>query len=435
MKNTYTSIKTLLLCALTGLITGCVIAAFNLLINHLANFSYSLLSLSHQNITNLIIYALFMLGLGFFTAFSLKMEPAIGGSGVPRINGLLHKHLNQNGLTVLIYKFFGGIAAIGSGLTLGRGGPSIQIGSTIGQVVSKFFHSDSSISRYLIAGAAGGGMAATFNAPLSGLSFILEGLFYKTSRQLFIYAGIIVLLANQTANSILGNQPSIILLRQAELPDNLLITCLGLGIITGLSGVLFNWIIIQGKGLSQVLAIPQWLKSILPFILTAIILYFDRNLFGSGANLISFPIGANPNPNYLSYLYSMKILLLAFAFCSGMPGGIFFPLLSIGAILGNLYGSLLYNLGLIPSDLIIYLSLFAMSGHFAAIVRAPLSGIFLILEMTGVSLPWLFPITLVTYLSYLVAELLASPPICESLLDLILLNQTHFNHTKKSVPQ
>ncbi|MFV8816089.1 chloride channel protein, partial [Aerococcus urinaeequi] len=103
-----------------------------------------------------------------------------------------------------------------------------------------------------------------------------------------------------------------------------------------------------------------------------------------------------------------------------IPGGIFFPLLSLGALVGNIYASGLHIFGLVDAYTIMVFTVIAMAAHFAAIVRAPLTGIFLILEMTGGSIQYLLPIAIVTYIAYFVAEVCQAKPIYESLLGLMV---------------
>ena len=97
----------------------------------------------------------------------------------------------------------------------------------------------------------------------------------------------------------------------------------------------------------------------------------------------------------------------------------FFPLLSVGALVGNIYASGLHALGLVDAYTITVFTVIAMA-HFSAIVRAPLTGIFLILEMTGGSIQYLLPIAIVTYIAYFVAEVCQSKPVYESLLGLMV---------------
>lgn len=405
---------------ITGGITGLIVSLFQLGIQSVLKLSLQLLQSVALSWFNSLTYFILLIGLGVITRLCLKFEPHISGSGIPQVAGHLQGELEQNPFKVLINKFIGGLATIGSGLTLGREGPSVQIGSTIGQILGRMSQSPQEIQQLLMAGAAGAGMAAAFNTPISGVLFIIEELFHKTSRQIILCASLVVLTATYTARLILGNHLSIpIGSFDPQQTPNLFIL-IGLGLMTGLSGVAFNKLIIKGKQVFAKWLAPEWSKTILPYLITGLALILDDRLFGSGGEMMTLAADNNTSIFTLIYFFVAKFSLLLLAFCSGLPGGIFFPLLAIGSLLGNIYGSGMVLLDWMNADAILYLAVVAMAGHFTAIVRAPLTGILLIVEMTGASLPCLLPIGLVSYIAYLVAESLDCPPIYDSLLDNLL---------------
>ncbi len=416
-------IKPLGLALLTGTLTGIIVAYFRLALSQINHLLQSLLVQSSQHFFQGLLFLGLLLILGIFTGYCLKAESNISGSGIPQVSGQLQGQLQQNWWRVLIYKFLGGLATIGSGLTLGREGPSVQIGASIGQGMAQLSRSKEEVSNYLIAGAAGAGMAAAFNAPLSGLFFVIEELLHQSNRRLFVYTGITIASSSLTAKYILGNQVSIPI--PVFNPDNFpnLIQCLLLGILVAFSGLLFNQGILSLKNIFSNWQAPLYLKTALPFLITGLFLLYDPQLFGSGANLIQLPFESSLTLPNLSYLYLVKLVLLLLAFCSGIPGGIFFPLLALGSLVGQIYGLTLAQLGLASADLIPYFSIIAMACHFAAIVRAPLTGMVLIMEMTGASLPWLLPMMIACYTADLVSEFLGNQPIYESLLEIILQNK------------
>ncbi|EEB36545.1 chloride transporter, ClC family [Anaerococcus hydrogenalis DSM 7454] len=172
------------------------------------------------------------------------------------------------------------------------------------------------------------------------------------------------------------------------------------------------------------LPISQTMKSILPFFMTSLFLLFDQRLLGSGENFIALAGGENVGISVLLYFYFMKLLLLLIAFCSGIPGGIFFPLLAMGSLVGNFYGSVLFNLDLVGQNEILIFSMLAMAAHFSSIVRAPLTGMFLIIEMTGGRIDFFLPIIIVSSVAYLVAENFRNEPIYESLLEIMVKNKS-----------
>ena len=127
---------------------------------------------------------------------------------------------------------------------------------------------------------------------------------------------------------------------------------------------------------------------------------------------------ANPRLFELLSLYAAKLALLTFCFGSGLPGGIFFPLLVLGSLAGGIVGLSAVNFGLLDAQYVFALALMAMAGHFASIVRSPLTGVLLVCEMTG-AFAHMLPLAIVAMISYGVAEFLRSEPIYESLQKLL----------------
>lgn len=409
-----------LLSIVTGILVGIVVSVFRLAIPFIMHIVEAVLTWGQISLWHSIGFILMFALIGCIVAWTAKQEPMIGGSGIPQIAGKLSGKLDFSWASVLFYKLFGGLLAIGSGLTLGREGPSVQIGASIGQGVAEITKTPAKSSKYLIVSAAGAGLATAFNAPVSGIIFCLEELLKKVTRRGFLSASLTIITATLVSIMLIGDQAAIsvpaALMVEVETYPYLLI----LGVLLGLSGVLFNKVILWSKALYSKWTAPTFWKMVFPFVLTALVLLMDVRLIGSGENLILLPFLDNPSLLTLLYLFLAKLLLLGVAFGSGIPGGIFFPLLSLGALVGNLYASGLHELGMVDAYTITVFTVIAMSAHFAAIVRAPLTGIFLILEMTGGSIQYLLPIAIVTYIAYFVAEICQSEPIYESLLGLMV---------------
>src|SRR5699024_3466205 len=183
---------------------------------------------------------------------------------------------------------------------------------------------------------------------------------------------------------------------------------------------LVNKVSLWSKALYSKWTAPTFWKMDFPFVLAELVLLMDVRLIGSGEARLLLPCFDNSSGITIVYLFISKIVLLGVAVGSGVPGGIFFPLLSLGALVGNIYASGLHIFGLVDAYTIMVFTVIAMAAHFAAIVRAPLTGIFLILEMTGGSIQYLLPIAIVTFIAYFVAEICQSEPIYESLLGLMV---------------
>lgn len=161
--------------ALIGFLTGIVVSVFRWTIEKLLQFVQALyVDISHGNIT-VIFFLMIANFIGFLiVAWLLNKEPNISGSGIPQVEGLLLGELKINWWSTLWRKFISGIVAIGSGLMLGREGPSIQLGASIGQGVASYKHLSHNQSKGLIASGAAAGLSAAFNAPLAGVMFVLE---------------------------------------------------------------------------------------------------------------------------------------------------------------------------------------------------------------------------------------------------------------------
>lgn len=416
------SYKILFISILIGLVTGLVVSLFRLLIPKFMDLIGYLLEFAGDGLINSLVFIGAFLFIGFIVSICASKEPMISGSGIPQISGKLSNKLSYNPLTCLIYKLIGGILSIGSGLSLGREGPSVQIAGSIGEIIARKFKLDKDDTDMMIVASSSSGIVSAFTAPISALAFSIEELMKKTKRIGFIYIAATTITSALVTSLLIGTNPSIDVKNSLDLSIKYWPYVLGLGIVVGISSLIFNEGILFGKSIYKKLPFSEKLKAILPFLITALVLLFDKRMLGSGESFISLAQDGNEEIGLLLYFYIAKLLLLLIAFCSGIPGGIFFPLLALGALLGNIYGSFLNNFGLIGNEEIIIFSMLAMAAHFAAIVRAPLTGMFLIIEMTGGKIDFLLPLIMVTSISYLTAEILNNEPIYESLLDKMIEN-------------
>lgn len=417
------SYKLLFISIIVGLVSGLVISIFRLVIPKIMLVIAKLIDFGQRGLLESVIFIAIFLLIGYIVALCVDKEPMIGGSGIPQISGKLHKKLSYNAFSCLIYKLIGGVLAIGSGLSLGREGPSVQIGGSIGEVIASRFNLSDKEKDTLIVASSSSGIASAFTAPISAIAFSVEELMKVTKRKSFIYISFTIVSASLVTSFLIGNNPVIKVNNSLDLSRKYWLYLIILGIIVGFSALIFNKGILFGKSLYKKLPISQRLKSIIPFIVTAIVLLMDKRMLGSGENFIGLAQNGNEDVKTLAYFYIVKILLLFVAFCSGIPGGIFFPLLALGALTGNIYGSILYKIGLVGINEIIIFSMIAMAAHFAAIVRAPLTGMFLIMEMTGGSIHFLLPLIIVTLIAYLFSETTQNEPIYESLLDIMIKNK------------
>ncbi|MGI6077335.1 MAG: ClC family H(+)/Cl(-) exchange transporter [Fastidiosipilaceae bacterium] len=400
--------------ALVGVVVGIIVTLYRLGIQFISDRIITLMGIAAGSFANKVIFVGVMLIFGVLAGLCYRLSPLISGSGIPQVAAQLGGHLQSKWQSVLPFKFIGGLLTLGGGLTLGREGPSVQIGASIGQGCSDLLRRPISERRYMIVGGASAGLAAAFNAPIAGAIFALEEMHHHFSPRALISAMTAAFSANFIAGLVMSDQPVLFFDHVAPLPLKHYLTVVLIGIVTGFSGVLFNRCILWGKKIYQRLRLHWVLTGIIPFLIVAICGLILPDLFGSGEHLIFLPVEGGYNFGYLLMLFVVKLILLTVCFCSGLPGGIFFPMLVLGSLCGHGIGLLLADAGMIETQYILTLSLMAMAGHFSSIVRAPMTGLLLVSEMTG-SFANMLPLGIVSLVAYIVAEACKSEPIYISL--------------------
>lgn len=239
------------------MVTGLVIVLYRLALEeagYLLSYIYKLISI---NPIIILPWIMLLIVIGYIVGLMVKNEPMISGSGIPQVEGVLLRELDMTWWKVILGKFFGGVLSIGSGLSLGREGPSVQLGAAIGQGFSKVFKRIKIEEKYLITSGASAGLAAAFNAPLAGAMFALEEVHKNFSPLILLSALSSALSADFIASSFFGLKPVFNFGAFATLPLNFYFYVIILGVIVGFLGVLFNKVLLK----TQNLYIKQaWLK-------------------------------------------------------------------------------------------------------------------------------------------------------------------------------
>ena len=361
--------------------------------------------------------------IGYIVGLMVKHEPMISGSGIPQVEGVLLRKLDMTWWRVILGKFIGGILSIGSGLSLGREGPSVQLGAAVGQGFSRVFKRVKIEEKYLITSGASAGLAAAFNAPLAGAMFALEEVHKNFSPLVLISSLSAALSADFIASGFFGLKPVFTLGNLSALPLKLYFYIILLGVFLGVLGVVFNKVLLKTQNLYVAQTwLPKEMRIIIPLLISVILGIFLPQVLGGGHELITSLITNNFSLTILVIVVLVKFLFTMVSFGSGAPGGIFLPLLAIGALIGNIYGVALVHFVHFDNIYINNFIILAMAGYFAAVVRSPITGTILITEMTG-TFSHLLSLAIVSIVAYVVADILGSKPIYESLLEKILYNQ------------
>ena len=349
-----------------------------------------------------------------------RFAPEAGGSGIPHIKAvLLHLRILRPG-PVIAVKLSAGLLALGAGFSLGREGPTVQIGAAVGRLVGDLFRVPKRSYGALIATGAGAGLAAAFNAPLAGFIFVMEELKREMSPLTYGTALVGSVCSVAVTRFLLGQSPSF------HLPGTLAppLIALGpialLGVIAGGAGVLFNRALLGAVTIRTRLRVPRWAAGLAVGVLSGLLLCYFPQITGGGHQIASALLTGEYAPRHLFALalaiFIGKLAFTALSYGTGVPGGIFAPILVMGAFLGYAYGIAIHRaLPTFGFDNAGYATI-GMAGLLAASVRAPLTGVVLIVEMTA-EYQLLYALLVGAFMAYATAEMLGDEPVYEALLE------------------
>lgn len=407
-----------------GLVGGFVVLLYRVALTFAGDWLVKILSYMKGNPFRCVVWFLILAALAWIVGKLVKWEPMISGSGIPQVEGEIAGRLSQNWKRVLPAKFAGGFLCMLGGLSLGREGPSIQLGAMAGQGISRALGRGKREEKFLMTCGASAGLSAAFHAPLAGMMFAVEEIHKTFSIPILLPVMTASVTADYIASHILGLDPVFRFQITEYLPQNYYWLLILLGILVGVSGVLYNWGMLKAQELYRKIPFMKETGRLLIAFLTAGVLGIVMPwVLGSGSGLIVSLTQGEMVLGMVVLTLVMKFLFSAVSFGSGAPGGIFFPLLILGALIGAVFAMAgVEFFGLAP----VYVNnfvLLGMTGFFTAIVRAPLTGIILLFEMSG-SISQMLSLSIVSVTAYIVATLMRSEPIYDSLLKRILKADT-----------
>lgn len=345
-----------------------------------------------------------------------RYEPLAAGSGIPQVKGAILGLIKMRWFSIMWVKLLAGIIGIGAGLSLGREGPSIQLGAVSAQGISRMLKRTRMEERYLMTSGASAGLAAAFNAPLAGVMFALEELHRSFSIVVLLPSMAAAFTATFLSRFLFGRAPIF------NFPDLAILHTEDLGIVVlvaiaaGTCGVVFN------KGLLNVnrfYALPVFKSSFhkicFALMCAGVLGFYLPEVLGGGNNLIN-TLANNPAPlNMLLMFLAGKLIFTFISYGCGVPGGFFLPMLVIGALTGSVISNILVTAGIVESYKAATIVVIAMAALFSSSVRAPITGTVLIMEMTS-SYQQLLSLATASMVAFVIAELWQSKPIYEELL-------------------
>ena len=325
------------------------------------------------------------------------------GHGVPEVMLAVAERGGRIRPQVAVIKSLASALCIGSGGSVGREGPIVQIGSALGSSVGQAVRVPESRLRILVACGAAGGISATFNAPIAGVFFALELILQDFAAESF---GVVVLASVTSAvigRAAFGGQPFLALpaFRLASYWEFLLYA--GLGVVAAAVGVLFIRVLYGTEDVAdRVWRGPEWLRPAAGGVLLGLLLLALPQMYGVGYPVLENAVRGHYVLWFLGILLLGKIAATSLTIGIGGSGGVFAPSLFMGAMLGSGYGIVVHQLapGLVgPAGAY---GVVGMGAVFAAAARAPITAVLIIFELTGdytVILPLMFAVSLATGLS------------------------------------
>jgi CIC family chloride channel protein len=332
-----------------------------------------------------------------------RFAPEARGHGVPEVMLAVNRGGGRIRPQVPVVKSLASALCIGSGGSVGREGPIVQIGSALGSVIGQATRVSESQLRLLVACGAAGGISATFNAPIAGVFFALELILRNFETQSF---GLVVLssvIADAIGRAAFGSHAFLSLPGFTFSSPLELLLYAGLGLLATAVGVAFIRVLYAGEGLADRLwRGPDWLRPGAGGILLGLLLLAVPQMYGVGYPVLERAVAGHYVLLALIGLLAAKLLATSLTMWIGGSGGVFAPSLFMGAMLGAAYGTIAHHLLPHLAAASGAYGLVGMGAVFAAAARAPITAVIIVFELTGdynIILPLMFAIVMATAVS------------------------------------
>ncbi len=418
--------KLLLYALLVGLVTGLLSSLFRMILARLVTLRTiaEIVGLHQFGLDWLWSIFFTFIGVWFSIFLVKKYAPETAGSGIQEIEGALDGLRPIRWRRVLPVKFIASLFSLSSGLLLGREGPTVQIGANVGKMTEDVFKQPVEEDNPLISTGAAAGLASAFNAPFAGIIFVIEEMnghfkfnFYSLAA-LMIGAGS----ADMIVRLLIGSGPILktTIFTFEELSGIWLFVVFGL--ILSIIGLVFNKLLVKSLDFFKKLKVNYTIIALTMALLITVVGLFSEDMIGSGYGTIANAYANSFTLKFLLVLFVVRFCLSILSYGSGVPGGIFTPLITLGVISGMLFGGLAqYFFPDIVTDPAIF-GVAGMAGIFASTIRAPLTGLALSVEMTA-NYELILPLIFTAVTASVCTTILGNGPIYSILLKRVLNKQ------------
>jgi CIC family chloride channel protein len=398
---------------LVGIVAGLAVVAFRLAIER----AQHLLLGEHPSALRLLLSPA-LAGVAVAVLIML-LFPRVRGSGVNQTKAALYIYDGYVSFRTVIGKFITSVLAIGSGHSLGPEDPSLQIGAGLASLISRRLKLSRDRARLMAPLGAAAGLAAAFNAPISAILFVIEEVIGRWSAGVLGAVVLATVASTAVARIFLGARP---LFFGATFPAPRPAELVGyavLGVFGGIASVLFLKLVLGLR--PRLKALPRWTQYCQPALaglaIGAIALRWPE-VMGAGYRSIDEAMLGHFGWQRMAELAGWKIAATTVSFVSGTPGGLFAPTLFIGGMLGGAVGGLQHQLlpHIFPQldTSIATFALIGMGTAFAGILRAPMTSVFMVLEVSG-DYNVLLPLLVANTLAYLISRAFQPQPLFDAL--------------------
>jgi CIC family chloride channel protein len=392
-----------------GAVTGLVVVAFIVLTERLGMRLYPV---SGAPWRRLLFPVMGSVGVGYLL---YRFFPNARGSGIPQTKAALFAREGRITLRTVLGKFFCTSVTLASGIPLGREGPAVQVGAGIASVLGRKLGLSNDQVKNLIPVGAAAAIAAAFNTPLAAVVFSLEEIMGDLNAPMM--GGVV--LASATAWVVLrlslGDHPLLKVPQYHLVSPAEFVVYAVLGVAGGVVSAIFAKMLLGIRG--RFLRFPQntvWFQPLAGGLLVGAMGWFVPQVLGVGYGFVGDALNGNMAVRLMLILLVLKLIAVTASYGSGNAGGIFGPSLFLGAMLGGAVGTAAHHLFPASTALPGAYALVGMGAIFAGVVRAPMTSVLIIFEMTQ-DYAVIVPLMIANLVSLFIASLLQQQPIYEAL--------------------
>jgi chloride channel protein, CIC family len=400
----------LVLTIVIGVIAGLAAVLFTVAIEQT---SHRLFGLAPTRARLFLVPPLMSLVTGFLLA---KVFPDVRGSGVPQTETAYHLAGGVIPARVPFGKFITGVLCIGSGHSMGREGPSVQIGAGMASLVGRWLHLPPRRVRDLVPVGAAGALAAAFNTPVAAVLFALEEIIGDMNAALLGSTVVASVASVIVERSILGNEPLFHVPTYRLVHPAELLAYAALGVIGGVVSLLFCKGLLALRGVfMRMPPATKWVQPAIGGLVIGAILLYSPAIMGVGYEYVDQALNGGLLLKTMAILCFLKLGATIVSYASGNAGGIFAPSLYIGAMTGGAVGMIVHRIAPFSTGDPGAYALVGMGTLFAGIIRAPMTSVFMIFEITQ-DYQILVPLMVANLLSFVISRRYQPVPVYHALL-------------------